>query len=406
MSRRERILVALVAVVGGFMVLMYAANSLMAGYQRRVAEKRALLVQIDDGELKAQRGLRMADQLQELADRSVRPGNIPSPEYSAWLMERADRQRGLSDVSVTNGTVQPVHFAGTVPGGGGTPESNIAFYLHRFALIGDGDLEQLTDLAFDLHTADINHRMSNWTIKPNPNSKTFKITMNFEVLAMETAPARKQLTLTHRETVAGRTRDELKESILGRNIFGPENKPPELQVDSRYVAYVNQPFSLSLEATDPDELDNVRFEADYEELDRARFSERDGRLDWTPRRTGEYRVIVAAVDDAFPRGRAEREITIRVENPPARVVRTAPPSTFPVAKLIYVSGITETAGQKQVWLDVRSEGRTLQLGVGDEFQLGNFEAAIAAIDDQRVEIESGGRRVSVGLGKNLADSGF
>jgi hypothetical protein len=409
MSRRERMLAAVVGVAGVFMVLMYGLSTITSGYQRRSAERRGLLSRIDNSELEAQRGLRLADRLQEIADRSVRPGGIPSPAYGAWLMELADRQLGLSNVSVRNGGTSPVRLApGSVPAGTDSgPGANIAFHVHKFELNGTGDLEQISDLAFALHTADINHRLTMWRIAPVTNTKTFNISLTLEVVAMETAPERSRLEMPHQELLAGQSREALKESILGRNIFGPENLPPDLQVQSRYTAYLNQPFSLLLEASDPDELDTVRFEADLDDLERARFSAGDGRIEWTPQELGEYRIRVAAIDDAFPRGRTEKQVTIRVENAPAREVRVeVPRPTFPIAKLIYVSGITEISGEKRVWLDVRTEGRTLQLGVGDSFQLGNFEAAIASIDEQRVEIDAGGRRVSVGLGKSLADSGL
>jgi hypothetical protein len=52
------------------------------------------------------------------------------------------------------------------------------------------------------------------------------------------------------------------------------------------VAYLNQPFSMRLEATDPDD-DKIRFEADLDDLPRARLNPTEGRLEWTPRELGD-----------------------------------------------------------------------------------------------------------------------
>ncbi len=405
MSQRERLLAAIVGASAVFMIVMYVANSMYSAYQRRVSEKRGLMTRIDDSEFEAQRGLRIADELQEVADHSL-SGNtsLARSAYQDWLMNLADQHIGLSNVSVKMSGPNPVRL----PAGMASGDSNIAFQVHKFELTGAGDIEQFTDLLFDMQTAEINHRVVNVKLLPVPSSKQLQISLTMEVMAMETAPERSKLELTHAEQLAGRSRETLKDSILGRNIFGPENNPPELRVDSRYVAYINQPFSLRLEGSDPDPLDQVFFEAELDDLDRARFSAREGRIDWTPRERGEYRIRVAAVDDSFPQGRTERQVTIRVEDPPARQVRAeAPPRpSLSAARFVFVTGVTESSGEKQVWLDYRTEGKTLQLGVGDSFQLGSVEAAVAAISDQQVEIEAGGKRVSVGLGKSLAESGL
>lgn len=81
------------------------------------------------------------------------------------------------------------------------------------------------------------------------------------------------------------------------------------------------------------------------------------------------------------------------------------PNQEEVARQIYVTGFFDNGHQSQVWLNVRTTGRTLKLLEGDSFQVDRLRGTIASIDvgPREVVILTDGKRLRVGLGENLAE---
>jgi hypothetical protein len=80
-----------------------------------------------------------------------------------------------------------------------------------------------------------------------------------------------------------------------------------------------------------------------------------------------------------------------------------PPPEFDVSRHTYVSSIQDVAGQREVWLRIRPQGKTLMLGEGDDFTVGTMTGKIARIrlDEEDIEFESDGGRWRLDLGKPL-----
>lgn len=95
--------------------------------------------------------------------------------------------------------------------------------------------------------------------------------------------------------------------------------------------------------------------------------------------------------------------------PPPRVASSAPaapkPPSFDPAKFAFVTGIlSDSSGRPEVWLNVRTTGETLRLGVGESFQVGALQATVAQISARQVVLVTEGKRLQVGLGQNLREA--
>ncbi|HVX10488.1 MAG TPA: hypothetical protein VHC22_04870 [Pirellulales bacterium] len=69
----------------------------------------------------------------------------------------------------------------------------------------------------------------------------------------------------------------------------------------------------------------------------------------------------------------------------------------------FVTAVVKKHGKYQVWVNLRSSGKTLKLGEGETFELGKETATIERIERDKIEIEAGGRRREIGLGKSFAE---
>jgi len=76
-----------------------------------------------------------------------------------------------------------------------------------------------------------------------------------------------------------------------------------------------------------------------------------------------------------------------------------------LAGQIYVTGLFDNGGAGQVWLNVRTTGRTLKLGPGDPFHVEGIRGTIMSIvaEQREVVIATDGKQLRVGLGQSLAE---
>lgn len=80
-----------------------------------------------------------------------------------------------------------------------------------------------------------------------------------------------------------------------------------------------------------------------------------------------------------------------------------PPMESDPAADTYVTAVVKKEGRYEAWINLRSSGKTLKLHEGDNFELGKQTATVAKIDRGTVEIDLGGQRRVVSLGKSMAD---
>lgn len=384
MNQREKLLALIAGSLIGVFALAYIGlrvTRAMSSYDARLTAARANL---DNTELEIAAGLMASEELQEIASKALPwQREVARTAYQEWLVNLVT-DAGLASPSVDARSVT---------------QNKDVFEIHSFEVSGTGDLRQISSLLARLHAAPVAHRVQRLSFRPVRDKKDITLGLTLEVLSMPTAPTRTSLPKPEvpKQSAA-------QQVVLQRNLFAPENQQPELNVQPSYVAYVGQPFNLQPAGSDPDKLDKVQFEADVSALPNARA--RQGTVEWTPREEGEYSVTIAALDDGIPSRRVERQVKIRVQQPPAPAPSEPKKVDLTAAKFAVVTGVTSIRGEPEAWLSLRTEGRTLKLGVGDTFKLGDVEASITAIDPQAVEIAAAGQRVKVRLGQSLAESGL
>jgi hypothetical protein len=89
--------------------------------------------------------------------------------------------------------------------------------------------------------------------------------------------------------------------------------------------------------------------------------------------------------------------------PPIVEDRPTPPE-FDIAKFAVITGIFEVGQRPQMWLNVRTTGKTLKLFEGDRFEVGTLSGTVIRIGSRRVELSAGGKRLLVALGESLRDA--
>ena len=90
-------------------------------------------------------------------------------------------------------------------------------------------------------------------------------------------------------------------TILKRNLSGPANKEPTIEVPAELTKYVGDMVSFTVKGQDPDKLDRISYGLEgsglAERQDRRR---RAASFEWPAEKIGDYEVVVAATDDGFP----------------------------------------------------------------------------------------------------------
>jgi hypothetical protein len=82
----------------------------------------------------------------------------------------------------------------------------------------------------------------------------------------------------------------------------------------------------------------------------------------------------------------------------------APPPAFDHSKHTYVTGIVSVNGVPEVWIQVRTNGKSYRLHEGDRFEVGATEASVVTIGSREVIIDFGDERLLAFRGDNLGDA--
>ena len=99
----------------------------------------------------------------------------------------------------------------------------------------------------------------------------------------------------------------------------------------------------------------------------------------------------------------ERDLFARYRPEPPRARDQRPDPEVDPTRFAFVSGWIDD-GAPQVWINLRTEGKVLKLGEGEDFRVGQQRYKILRIRSRSVELESDGRRISVAFGHNLQEA--
>lgn len=389
MTKRERTLGiavgALLVVVGG----IFGMQRVMSWFDERYDAVASLQTAVEQQKSTINRGSRAERQFREWQARSLPEDQaLARSLYLDWLQKRAV-SAGLTGLRVSPGP--------------GRQEGKI-YQLHTFNVTGDGDLQQLTRFLHDFYSAGYLHRIKSLLVKPKVGqSKDLDLTLSIEALSLTGTPPSKELADVPGNRLAHQDVAAYIDTVVARNLFGPANKPPQITASTQ-TGNPAQPLTFKVPARDPDSEDKLSYKFEGEPPAGATLDEQSGEFRWTPPALGEYSVSIRVTDDGVPNQSVTGTVKLAIVEAP---VAEPPKPGFDPATQAILSGITESAGVPEVWINVKTEGKVLKLRQGDDISVGTVKGKIAEIDlkfkSAKIAADDGGM-ITVALGKPLVSA--
>ncbi len=387
MTPREKILAVGVGLAITFVGGNYAWSSIRKGLRVKQDRVEKLEKDIADRTTMITNGLLDRNKLQ-----AVTPTSLPSDveqaraAYHEWLIGLLDNAELASPVQNFNGVAV---------------EKDVGKRL-KFQINGRGTIENLTKLLYEYYEKNYLHRVTLMKIDPvlrEPNQ--LDITLVSEVLALENAsptqPEPEGISYRVKKTLA-----EYSNEIAGRNLFSPTNHPPSFPATTTKEAILGSPFTYDPSATDPDAGQYWQYEIIGDAPEGFKFGTGTEAY-WTPKTTGSYVVNFRVTDTGIPSKSAEQKLTINVVDPPP-IVEPKKEVKMDIALQAEVSGLVAGRDGPEAWVRSKLEGKTLILKVGDKLTLGSVEGIVLAIGANYMELETEGKKWTVGQDESLADA--
>jgi hypothetical protein len=294
----------------------------------------------------------------------------------------------------TAGLVEPdVRFTSAQGG-----EKDI-FVRQAFSVEASGSLPQVVELLHGFYSVNWLHRITQLKLRPIQDSKLLSISMHIEALSLKKAASLDKLEEKEANRLALKETSAYYDSIVGRNIFGPRNNQPKLEVSGPLEVYLGRTAELTIKGIDPDTLDQVFMNLVESGAPDARLDPVTGKLIWTPKAAGQYTFVVQGTDDGFPALKSEPEkfvLTVKEQRPPE-----PKGLEFDVAKFTDLTAILSAQGQGEVWLHVRPRGQMVVLHEGDKFEIGSVKGTVTQIGEQDFSFDFEGKRRKLSRGEFL-----
>ena len=389
MTPREKVLSIGVGVAIAVAAGSYLMTSIRKGFQtknNRIDQLQSELIQRDT---QITDGLIDRQKLMALALRSLPTENQRAQaDYTQWLIGLVE-ESGLTSPkwSFINRELQ---------------ERGV-YKLFKFQVSGGGTIENATKLLYQFYAKDYLHRVTSLKISPVANAPyQLNIELSGEVLALEAASS-KQAPPSWTSHRVQRSLDDYSDIILGRNLFSPANHPPQWTSVASTQAVRGSRFSFTPEAKDIDPGQRVRYEVVGDMVPGMRLST-SGEIDWMPEANGRYDVELMAIDSGIPQQKIAHKLTVEVIDPPPPVDPPKPPPQFDIASQAKLSGLVTGKDGPEAWVRSMLEGKTLYLKIGSKLTLGSVEGTVVSVGANYMELETEGKRWTVGLDENLADA--
>lgn len=86
-------------------------------------------------------------------------------------------------------------------------------------------------------------------------------------------------------------------------------------------------------------------------------------------------------------------------NPP--VTPPPPPPRFDESKYSFLTAVLQVDDQPEAWIHVRPTGQVLRVRRGDRLEVGSFQAVVAGIGREHIELQAEGERLALRIGRSL-----
>ncbi len=391
MNQREKILAG---IVGG-LILLFIGNafwsSIQAGIETKRNEVEKLQKNLSDQKLAIQQGTLASQKIAKATPRSAskREENARA-EYERWLIELATKSN-LREPQYQN-----------LPSSVGKD----GFHIHKFKVTGAGTLQTATKLLHEFYSKPFLHRITQLEMRPvssrdaNADPDAMVVSITTEFLGIPTARD-VQVPLPSDPALVPKSLEEYEKSIVHRNLFGPANQPPEMSPTKQVDAVQGIAVDYTVTAKDPDPKQKLTYAVEGEKPEGFSIDASTGKLRWTGKDLGEYKVTVKATDSGLPSKSATQLLTIQVKPPPPP--RVEPPK-FDVASQAKLTGLVTDGVGPEAWIFSLTEGKLHKLREGAEMVLGDVKGKVVSVGANYMEVETDGRKWTIGLEEAVSDA--
>lgn len=390
MNSREKLLAGGVGVLAALFAGSTVVSSIQSGFDTKKEMIESLTKRKEEQALQLTASKVASLKLNKLIPKSLpRTEELAIGDYQKWLLSLGE------EAQLTAPALQNT---------GESKEKDGSYVLYKFKLAGTGTIENATQLLHGFYSKDYLHRITQFQIRPITNiaePDQMNIFLDCEVLALGIAKDKQEPPKSDPSRLA-KSLDEYKQTILGRNIFGPKNNPPALEPRKSVDAKIGLKLEHTVEAKDADPNQRVSYKL-IGEVPKGLLIDKDsGKLTWSSNEEGQYKVDVQATDNGIPRKSSQQSLTINVKplppTPPA-------PIQFDVASQAMVTAlITGQNSPPEAWILSKTESKTYKLVKGDQLKLGGVTGLVKDVGANYVEIETEGRVWLVGMDETLADA--
>ncbi|MEQ8785582.1 MAG: Ig domain-containing protein [Pirellulaceae bacterium] len=397
MSKREKILAAAVGGVILVAIGLYVLNNVNQALTAKWNQVEQAESRVRQKQRAVLEGQFAREKIAQYEQRSL-PADLAEArsQYQEWLIAVTYEFFGENKMLVK-------------PSGGESARGGVYDRL-EYSIAGEGNLDELTRFLHRFYDVNYLHRIDTLRVQPIADSKNLKINCEIEALVVKTT-AKQQLGEEQGDRLPPGSLDAYRADILARNVFGKPNEPPQLSSIRSQSVYRNESFRQTVSAREPDPLDKLSYQLE-EYPSGMRITQRDqsAELSWTPTRNGTYDVTVSVADDGLPSKSDfvtfQIEVGDRPDPPPRTVTTPPPPPRFDYAKYTFLTSVQAIDGQPVVWLYSRPTGKKIVCGVGDELEVGDYQALVKAIDvdHNEVELEVEDEVLVLSLGENLREA--
>lgn len=388
MSQREKILAICVGTLLLIIVAYFSTRGISSAFVQRDNQIQDLERDIQKKKKAVQLGRLATKKIAQYERRSL-PGDyeLACSVYQRWLLESVER----SEFHRIN--VKVVR----------SPRRGEVYQQLACSVNARGNLKQLTQWLHQFYSVGYLHRIRQLLVKPMTGTRDLDLNLTVEALSLVNAEKQKLLSDIPPGPLAEIDCQKYLDSILGRNLFGPPNQPPQIASSSTQRATINRSFSFRASASDADELDTLTYRLVENQLPGATIDSLMGRFSWTPKENGSFKLIIEVADDGYPSKTSRQTVNITVSDPLAVVVNPKSPA-FDNSKFTWLTSIVEINGQPAIWLIVRTTGEKLVFREGDKFEIGSMQGIIDRIGTNNIEIKTGEHRLQVTIGDNLSQA--
>ena len=388
MTQREKILAAGVAGV----VLLFAGqmvwSNIQAGFAAKEGTIEALKKKKSDQDLASKQGIVSTQRLSKVQPRSAsKKEEFARATYQRWLIELADQVEleDYSELSV-----------------GGTADKD-GFHTYKFQLRGNGNLQHVTRLLHAYYTKPFLHRISRLDVRPASNQKDtgrLLITLESEVMSLPTSKDL-QPVLKSDDSLLAKSLEDYEQSILNRNLLAGENQPPKMAPSKTVEATKGLRVEYTVDAKDTNPSQVVNFAVEGEAPKGLTVDSKSGKVNWTGNEIGDYSFTIVATDSGIPVKSSKQQVTVKVKEPPPP---EKPIPKFDIASQAKLTGLVSGREGPEGWVISKTEGKTLRLREGDELKLGDVVGKIVKIGATYMEVETDGKRWTIGTEESIADA--